>query len=373
MKIAYLHNIEIEIDARTQKEINSLISNGHSVLFCGWNKEKRDVNEKKKIIVREKEILIENICEKVRKSKGLKENIVPLIRYEFKLLIWLVKHQKEYEAIHGCSLDILILAYPIAKMFRKKIVYDIYDDYADSHVVGKKLYSIIKKVDKYLIEHVDTLIICSEKRMEQIASNKAKKIVVIHNTPDIKEIGNDYIELEKNNRMKVVYVGNLHEGRYTYELAEIISQNPLWEFHCGGSGALEQKIKMLANTYNNIFFYGKLPYEKTLALEKECDVITALYDPNFPNHKYAAPNKFYEALYLGKPTVMAHETGMDEYVDKYRLGITTEFSKEGIEYALNKISEDLQVWRGRSEDIRSMYFNYFSWEIMEERLLEIYR
>ena len=32
--------------------------------------------------------------------------------------------------------------------------------------------------------------------------------------------------------------------------------------------------------------------------------MTAIYDPNISNHYYAAPNKFYEALMLGKPLIM---------------------------------------------------------------------
>ena len=53
--------------------------------------------------------------------------------------------------------------------------------------------------------------------------------------------------------------------------------------------------------------YGKLQYSQTLALESQCDIRVATYDPSIRNHKYSAPNKFYESLMLGKPIIMAKD------------------------------------------------------------------
>lgn len=373
MRIAYVHNIELELDSRTQREINSLLKDGNEVLFCGWNKELSKKNERKNILLRNKNIDIENICVKVHKGKGISRNWYSLVLYEIKLCSWFIKNRKKYDAIHGCSFDVVLFALPIAKILKKIIVYDIYDDYADSHVVGKIVYKILKKIDGFLIEHVDTVIICSEKRKDQLASKEAKQLVIVHNTPDIEDVQIDYFKINRSNRMKIVYVGNLYEGRYTYEMAQIITKHPKWELHCGGSGDLAREIHDLADKYDNIFFYGRMNYEETLALEKQCDIVTALYDPRFPNHKFAAPNKFYEAIYLGKPTIMAHDTGMDSYVDKYLLGVTVDFEEKDIEKALEEIERNLRYWKEREESIKRIYNKFFSWEIMENRLIRIYR
>ena len=95
------------------------------------------------------------------------------------------------------------------------------------------------------------------------------------------------------------------------------------EFHIGGFGQLENYIIEQSQRNNNIYFYGKLPYGKTLALEQACDIMIAIYDPSFANHKYAAPNKFYESLMLGKPIIMAHHTGFDNIIERNRIGVLT--------------------------------------------------
>lgn len=53
-----------------------------------------------------------------------------------------------------------------------------------------------------------------------------------------------------------------------------------------------------------IFFYGKILYYETLKLESSCDIMADLYDPSNPDNYYAALNKFYEALMLGKPLIL---------------------------------------------------------------------
>lgn len=373
MRIAYIHNVEIEIDSRAQKEVSSLLKAGHQVQFCGWNKEKNGAIETKIIETRGQKFEVQNICYKVKKGKGLKENFKPLLTYEISLTRWLIRNRKNYDAIHACSLDVMLMAIPIAKMFGKKVIYDIYDDYADSHSVGERLHAVIKRIDAYLMKRADVVIICSEKRIEQMATKQVKKLVVIHNTPDISTIDANLMPTDNNKKLKIAYVGNLNDGRLVYEIAEMISTISSFEFHCGGSGLHEQDISQLSQAHDNIFFYGRLTYEQTLSLEYNCDVIPAIYDPSVKNHTYAAPNKFYESLFLGKPTIMIHNTGMDDMVDKYETGITTNYSIEDIKLAFDKIFHELPLWKKRDIAIKDIYHKLFSWEIMEMRLLEIYK
>ena len=78
------------------------------------------------------------------------------------------------------------------------------------------------------------------------------------------------------------------------------------------SNILKLCFAEMAQKCENIFYYGRIPYDRTIALEKECDVMCAIYDPKVPNHYYAAPNKFYEALMLGMPLIMAKGTGSNQ-------------------------------------------------------------
>lgn len=372
MNIAYIHNMEIVLDSRTQKEINSLVSNGHKAYFCGWNKDKDGPIEKCSIELRGKQFDFENICVKVKKRAGIRDNLGNLLKYYRQLDKWLKEHRNDVEAIHACNMDTAYAAMRFAKKYHKKFVYDIYDDYADAHVVGPRLYKIIKKIDAHIINNASEVIICSEKRFEQLASRKNKHIVVIHNTPDIKEVDPNLLRPKQSNRVKLVYVGNLDDTRYIVELVNIVGRIPDIELHIGGGGAVENEVKVAAEKYPNVFYYGRLTYEQTLSLESNCDILPALYVPTLKNHKYAAPNKFYEALYLGKPIIMFKNTGVDDLVEKYNTGVVTQFNDHELESAIVDMVKNISYWQSKSSEIKSIYKRYFSWNIMEERLLDIY-
>ena len=373
MNIAFIHNMEISVDSRTQKEIDTLLKAGHKVYFCGWNKDKNGSIERQEILLRGRMFQYENICIKVKKRAGLKENIKPLLRYFRVLRKWLQDHAGDIDAIHACNMDTAMAALLFAKKNHKRIVYDIYDDYADSHVAGKFIYRVLKAIDACVIRLSDTVIICSEKRKEQLATTKTKRIVVIHNTPDIQDVNPELMRLDPSDKLRLAYIGNLDETRYIEELTEIIGKHKDWELHIAGGGAIEKQIERLADMNENIFFYGRLSYEQTLSLEMNCDVLPALYIPTLKNHKYAAPNKFYEALMLGKPIIMFRNTGVDDLVQKYKTGVVADYNKESVEKSIEQIEQERVFWLEQKEEIQEIYKKNFSWEIMARRLVQLYK
>ncbi len=369
--IAFIHDLELTYDARAQKEVSSLINAGYHLMICDWNKKLDGKNQEEICQIRKLNLKANHIQVKVKKRAGFKDNIWNLIKFEIRLFKWLQKNRSSYSCIHACNMDTAYIGMIISRMYHKKLVYDIYDDFADCHKCGRKLYDFIKVIDSKIIKLSDAVIICSERRKEQLAAIP-DKLYVIHNTPDIEDIDSSLMSVNRNEKMKIAYIGNLTKGRMLEEVIDIVSRHQQWELYCGGSGDLEAEIEQKAKQNDNIYFLGRLPYEKVLALEANCDVIPALYDPEFPNHIYAAPNKFYESLYLGKPTIMAHNTGMDWFVDKYHTGITVDFNINSVENAFALISEELEKWREAKEEIKKLYIDNFDWKLMRKKLISMY-
>lgn len=365
-------NEELVLDARVQKEISSLVKVGYHVVFCGWDKKDSGKETTRIEEIRGNSIECIHIHKKVVHRKGLSQNLIPLIQYENELYQWLKKNSRDIDIVHACNLETALVASLFAKRFHKKLVYDIFDDCADCHPASKVLYKMIKNLDSKVISKADAVIICSEKRKEQI-SGTPKKLVVVHNSPDIKLIDVEKYALNDTKKYRIAYCGLLTDGRLIKELMKIVSRHNDWVLYIGGDGDISSDVVTMSKKYSNIKYLGRIPYEQVLAVEAQCDVIPALYDPAFKNHKFAAPNKFYEAMYLGKPTIMAHNTGMDDVVDKYHSGLTINFNEEELEVALCKIKNELLEWQNNSNMIKSTFNNEFSWETMENRLLEIYK
>ena len=137
------------------------------------------------------------------------------------------------------------------------------------------------------------------------------------------------------------------------------------------SGILEPEVKKYAEENDNIIFYGKLSYAETLSIENRCDILIAFYDPSVPNHKFAAPNKFYEALMLGKPLIMAENTGMSEVVKKNDIGSVVPYSSP--EKGFMELLERKADWEKMSEREKKLYDELYSWNTMSERLVKLYQ
>ena len=155
---------------------------------------------------------------------------------------------------------------------------------------------IIKKqieyIDHFIINKVDAVIICTEKRKEQIKGTNPKKLCIIHNTPPQIKVDFGIKEINKD-RVKVVYVGILSQNRFLKEMAECISTHSEYELHIGGFGEYETYFEQMALKFNNIKFYGKISYKEALTLENSCDLMVAIYNPKITNHFSANPNIFY--------------------------------------------------------------------------------
>ena len=186
----------------------------------------------------------------------------------------------------------------------------------------------------------------------------------------------DLVDCQDNrknaNTLKIGYIGILNDGRMIPEMLKAVSESKNYELLIGGFGKYESLVKEYANKYDNILFYGRVPYQKTLSIEESCDVLTAIYDPTIPNHKYAAPNKFYEALMLGKPLIMCRNTGMADIVEANQFGTLVDYNFESLKAGLQRVLENLETFRNNSKMEQDIFSKKYSWNIMEKRLINLY-
>jgi len=372
MRIVFIRSNPVDPDSRVEKEVNSLLKIGHSIEVIGWDRSNKYKKKDEILELHNGSVAIHRFGIPAIFGGGFKKNLIPLIKFQLNIFSWLIKNRKKYDAIHACDFDTAFSSFICAKLLKKKLIYDIFDYYVDSFHVPKVLKRVVEKIDHLIINKSDAVIICSEKRKEQIKGSHPKKLYIIHNSPpDLSDkINIKHLNKEK---VKIVYVGILSEGRFLKEIADIIKDKSEYEFHIGGFGKLENYFKDLSKKYDNIYFYGKLPYKETLELEKSCDIMTAIYDPYIPNHKYAAPNKFYEALMLGKPIIMIKNTGMDDIVSKYKIGEVIEYNKVSLLKAFEKLKRQREKWKDIAIIMKDIYNKNYSWPIMEIELYSLYK
>lgn len=369
LNIVILRATDVNPDSRVEKETYSLKQKGHNVHIIGWDRSSNHAPVDGYVTSFGQKTSITRFGIKGEYGAGGKNTII-WFKFQFFMFRWLLVNRKRYECIHACDFNTAFTGFIVAKILNKKIVYDIFDYFVDSYAVPYKLKELIRKIDELIIHKADAVIVCTEQRIEQINFHgDITKVYVIHNSP-MEINGGDYASYD-GEKLRIVYVGVLQPDRYLKELLEVVAKHDDYELHIGGFGLLEPFVLDMAKRYDNIKYYGKISYDQTLELEKTANVLTALYKYN-EAHKYAAPNKFYEALMLGKPLIMAKNTGVDNVVSDNKIGIVIGRDVDSLEDALEKIMAEKSHWPKISSKMIALFREKYSWNIMEKRLFKLY-
>ncbi len=379
MRICFIRSDKGYPDSRVEKEMYAL-SKEHEVFLLGWNREKAGedvIHEKHGIHGKEFDYYL--IPEPASYGGGMKRMIGPMKRFWKRAYRWLSENQDRYDVIHVVNFDTAKPAFKAARKFKKKIVYDIFDYYADSYNAPGIVKSIIRNAENKYISKADMTIICSEERKLQISGSDPKKLIIVENTPEDIEVRNDFV-LDPSSvpgKPKVVYAGMLVFDRFLKETSEVMMSRKDIEWHVAGYGVLRPYIEECADNNDNIFYYGPLPYDDILALEKKCDIMTALQNPYVPNNRYSAPNKFYEALMLGKPIIMCRNGTLYNQIRIHGIGDVIEVLdvdvKTEIANSLDKVLLMRDRWESMGNTARELYERKYPWSKSVKALLDGYR
>lgn len=371
MRICIIRNSEGPMNAQLIRIGTALNKTDNEFFFLTRN---RDSDSDKKIIKKELEIqgtkVVNYEIQLPAMIGGGIKNIVPLIKYNKILYEWLDDNKEMYDAIHAIDYDVGSVALKIKKKHEKKIIYHIADFYADSRL---KIPNIIKKYlrnkEYGVINNADATIICTDDRKGQIEGSNPKKLTVVHNTPPVKQ--KKLVIKSIDDKIKITYVGGQEKKRFIDQAISAIKNMPNYHLTLAGSvGDARESIKEISSI-KNIEFLGKVSYERALQLYEDTDIMFAIYDPEHPNHKYSAANKVYEAMLLGRPIVVANNTGMDKIVRDEDMGYTIDFNQESFEKLLEHLSNNKEELYKKSKNSYQAYSKY-SWEKMQQRIINLY-
>lgn len=327
-------------------------------------------------------------------------NLPNLLRWQVRLLRWLINRQVDFDLIHACDFDTILPALFLKIFYSKKVIYDIFDFYADHlRSTPEWIKNSIRFIDRKAIRLADGLILADESRWSQITGTPiagpdyklSRRSAVIYNSPslddlqiaqkstslldpDLEKVPERHSGNHPSEKLRLAYIGLLQRERGLIEMINVLKKHPEWTLDIAGFGGDEGMLVEMVETMPNVHWYGRIPYDQALLLSQTADVLFATYDPAIPNHRYSSPNKVFEAMLLAKPIIVAYQTNMDQIVTRADCGIVVKYGDVALlEEALIRLQNDPDLRVRLGENGFRAYQTTYSWQEMENRLLNLYQ
>ena len=361
----------IVYDPRIGKIARSL-KRKYSIVALGWNREGLSST-----LVQEYTIGLDLLKMKAPFNK-------PSLMIYFPLFwIWVIIKLFVYKpkVIHACDLDTLLPSYFYKLIFRRALVFDVFDRYAGLIPVKfRALSSIVNLFEEFLAKKANVLITVSNRVLETFR-RKPKHCVIIMNCSEDYGIQSSNaktskqdIDYDKGDNSKdkftLVYTGAIYPNLGLEVVIAAIKDLKDVQLVLAGRVIDEEFLNQILVT-PNVKYKGLLQYRDALSLEANSDALVVLYNLKYSKNALSSPNKIFEAMMCGIPVItnMEKELVNDEVV----CGITVDYDDiNQIKSAISYLKDDTELRKKLGDNGRKAFEKKYNWTNMEEKLYKIY-
>lgn len=354
-KIVIIRSNQIQSDSRVEKYLSYLDENKIDYTILGWDRDATGVTREKTMYYRRKVGYVVG---------GMKAAINRV--YWFGYVIKQLRNMKKKpEFIHACDMDCAFPAAVYKALFNRKafLLFDVFDWMTgDGHAGG---FSLMKQImmwmEAFSLRMSNKVLICEEERKAQIPNIEKCDVDILPNIPMINNEEDIFVPNPDyrfdNGRPTLSYVGWFSPHRFLENILELASSGKFNLLIAGyGNKELVDKCNEL-NGKGNVKYFGRVKYFDGLRIQYNADIVLAMYCKTSPSHIYAAPNKNYEAMFLGKPLLTTKGIIIGNKTDKLNTGYVIEETNEDFLNMIESITrEDIET---KSKNARSLWLSEY--------------
>jgi glycosyltransferase involved in cell wall biosynthesis len=182
---------------------------------------------------------------------------------------------------------------------------------------------------------------------------------------------------EKPDRPVILYTGALNNDHGVLRLFDMIRflENQDVDLWITGFGYLEDEIRRIADGDSRITFWGKLPKQEVIEMQKKATLLInpRMHSDGNDTTRYLFPSKILEYLLSGNPTVICRLPGIPD--DYYQYVIVSEDGNpESLAMSVKKILQMTEEERNQfGKKAQQFIIKEKNYEIQTERILNLMR
>jgi len=367
-KIVLIKTNLVSRDSRVLKERDTLKDAGYTIKHLCWNRGRYPQAEQSAC-----EAGDEEECMRLRAPLGIR--VVPLlpIWWLFALFHLLLE---EWDIAQAINLDSAIPAVIAGRIKGKNVIYEIEDAYEDGVNLPRILRYVLVKIDRFFMRLSDAVIIVDESQIDEFGGIPSSRVVPIYDSPpdvsgEVQPISSD------SGIFTLLYDGTLARERHLglENVWEAIKQIKDTKLIITGFGNLVPEIqKWCLETPDKVTFLGWVSSGEIVGRSLGADLLLALRDAVSLNGRCNCGSKILKAMMCGKPSLVTRGTSSADKVAEANCGLAVDISNvQEIRQAIIRLKEDPELRRELGANGRRAYERSYNWDIMKQRLLDLYR
>lgn len=313
-------------------------------------------------------------------GKSLFVLFLKVISFEARLLVKLLRHRKRFDAILLRSTVPSFVAYPFAKLFRKKIMLDMTDvqsEYLKGNARGffkRKIVDFLCSIEYAMFRKFGKIVTVSQEMKKIIVSHgvDASRVSVVYDGADL-----DKFKPGKKIKGRIIHHGgaSVQDGVEMIPKAAslVLKKHPYAKFYIVGIGNRMDTVKKEAEKHgviNSFVFTGWIDFEKMrdLVASSEIGLVTR---PDTPANNTVLTLKMLEYWAVGAVPVVPKLKAMQEVATDGKNVLF--FEPENVSGLASKINYLLENRKKVSAMSRNgiAISKKFSWKVLMPGLAKI--
>ncbi|MCK9480511.1 MAG: glycosyltransferase [Bacteroidia bacterium] len=317
-KIIFTVTNDLSFDQRMQKICSALAEEGYQVVLVG-----RKLPSSQKLQER-------NYLQK-RLRCYINKGFLFYLEYNVRLLIYLLF--SKFDIVSSVDLDTISPCAIIAKLKRKKLVFDAHEYFTQvPEVVDRKgVQRVWSWIEKTFVPQADLCYTVGEKLAENFTTRLKCKFYVIRNTPKLDE-SILHAELSIPEKKFILYQGALNKARGIENMILAMQQLDI-EFHIVGEGDLSDILKKLVkenNLENKVKFLGYMTPEELRGYSKRAFLGLNVSENVGLSYFYSLNNKFFDYVHALLPSLLNKFPEYENLNQIQEVGILTDSRPEDL-------------------------------------------
>lgn len=294
--------------------------------------------------------------------------------YNVRLFFFLLT--SSYDVACACDLDTALAVRLASWLKRKKTVYDAHEFFTEVPEITHRpfLKAIWKTIANLTIPGFHSCYTVGEELASLMAKQYKRPFGVIRNIePAVHHLEDPYPEHRKK---ILLYQGALNVGRGLEACVKAMVHLPDWQFWLAGEGDITNHLKALVDTLHlkdRVIFLGWVAPHDLPALMREARLAVNLREHDSLNDYYSLPNKFFDAIHAGLPSINMNYPEYARICATYPCAyLIDSLDEKIITNAILDLDAHQEKWKAMSDACLEAS-KEFTWEKESKKLLEIYQ